>query len=106
GAPECVFGAGGAVLVEHTVREGGARRTAMRAVDGTGRPLWSRDFDTEVFVAADPRAPRFALSGAARFELLDAGGRVTEGRDDVVSASFTAGGELVTVLVSGAVTRS
>nr|UUG47291.1 hypothetical protein [Amycolatopsis sp.] len=106
GAPECVFGAAGAVLVEHTVRGEGVRHTAMRAVDRAGKPLWARDFDSEVFVAADPRSPRFALSGAARFELLDAGGGVLAGRDDVVSAAFTAGGELVTVLDSGAVSRS
>jgi hypothetical protein len=105
-APECVFGAAGAVLVEHTVRGEGARHTAMRAVDRAGKPLWARDFDSEMFVAADPRSARFALSGAARFELLDAGGRVLDTRDDVVSASFTGGGELVTVLDSGAVTRS
>lgn len=104
-APECVFGAGPAVLVEHTVRGEGIRHTAMRAFDRDGKPVWSRDFDSEVFVAADPGRARFAISGAARFEVLDAAGGLIAERDDVVSALFTDDGELVTVLDTGAVTR-
>ncbi|GAA3572955.1 hypothetical protein GCM10022419_062320 [Nonomuraea rosea] len=101
---ECVAGTRGGAVVSRYVDQRGTHHTEVRGIDPSGRQTWSRDVAARAGVIADPSGTAVGLVHDGELELLDVKGEVRERREDVVAASFTETGRLVTVNADGKVT--
>jgi hypothetical protein len=101
---ECVAGTRGGAVVSRYVDQRGTHHTEVRGIDPSGRQTWSREVAARAGVIADPYGTAVGLVHGGELELLDVKGEVRERREDVVAASFTEAGRLVTVNADGKVT--
>ncbi|MFI6483765.1 hypothetical protein ACIBH1_37975 [Nonomuraea sp. NPDC050663] len=101
---ECVAGTHGGAVVSRYVDQRGTHHTEVRGIDPSGRQTWSRDVAARASVIADPSGTVVGLVHDGELELLNIKGEVREQREDVLAASFTETGRLVTVNADGKIT--
>ncbi|PRX52680.1 hypothetical protein B0I32_13177 [Nonomuraea fuscirosea] len=100
---ECVTGGRAAAVVTRTATIGGRFHTTVTGLRADGGTAWRRDFVAETGVTAHPSDDVIGFADGGTFTALDTAGDIAWTKDGVLTARFTAGGELVTLTQNGRV---
>jgi hypothetical protein len=100
---ECAIGLRSAAIVQRSVDDRGRVRTMIRGIALDGTQTWTRDYESEAFVAVSPSGDHIAIVHDRTLDLIDKAGKVTRTIPGIRAARFTAGGELVVADVDGGV---
>ncbi|MFN8096920.1 MAG: hypothetical protein U0Q21_01315 [Dermatophilaceae bacterium] len=99
----CAFASEGAIVATYTMTSQGSG-SAVAIVSDSGETRWSETVGYEARLAANPRRPQFVAVGQGKAVVRGPDGRILDTVENVIDATFSRTGTLITLSAQGNVT--